>query len=49
MMIDPTHIVVDQNLTENFKLKIYPGQGKMIEAPISLTIVTDQNLTEILN
>ena len=31
MMIDPTHIVVDQKLTENFKFRIEVGQGKMID------------------
>ena len=32
MMIDPTHIVVDQNLTENFKFRTLGlGQGKMID------------------
>ena len=39
-MIDPS--ITDGWLTVNFKFKIYPGHGKMIDP----SIVTDQNVTE---
>ena len=43
-MIDPSKIT-NQNLSENIKLKIQSGHGKMIDPPI----ITDQNLSENFN